>query len=196
MEDHRANVTGVDVNGAYPQMVTLLKTYFPKIRRIGTLYSPAETNMVVAKDMLEEAAKKAGLELVAVPVNASTEVADSALALTGRGVDAIVQVAGNITGVSFGAILQAANKAKVPTFAFTKPQALAGAPISLARDYEESGRMAAQLVARIMRGEDPKSIPFQAVNTTTLFVNLDGARAINFQIPAELVKRADQVLGQ
>ncbi|MEQ1884088.1 MAG: ABC transporter substrate-binding protein [Bryobacteraceae bacterium] len=194
--DHRKNFTGVDVMGAYPEMVTLIKTNFPKIKRIGTLYSPAEANMIAAMELLEDAAKKAGIEVVGVPVNASTEVSDAALALTAKGVDAIVQVAGNITAISFGSILQAANKAKVPTFAFTKPQALAGAPVTLARDYEESGRLTAAIIARIMRGENPQSIPIQMLNEDRLMVNMEGARAIGLEIPDALAKRADQVIGQ
>jgi ABC-type uncharacterized transport system substrate-binding protein len=195
-DDHRPNVTGVEVMGAYPEMIKLLQESFPGIRKIGTLYSPAEINMVAAKELLEAEAKKANIEVIAVPVNTSTDVADAALALTGRGIQAVVQVAGNISAISFGAILQAANKAKIPAFAFTQPQALAGAPVTLARDYEEGGRMAALLAARIMRGENPKNIPFQGLVGNKFIINLEGARAINFNIPPALLKRADRVIGQ
>lgn len=195
-EDHRANVTGVEVMGAYPEVIKMIHDDFPNIRRIGTLYVPAEVNMVAAKEMLETEARKAGIEVVSIPVAASTDVADAALALTGRGIQAIVQIAGNITSISFGTILQAANKAKLPTFAFSGPQALAGAPITLARDYEEGGRMAAQLAARIMHGENPKSIPFESLATDKFIINLDGARAANFTVPPALLHRADRVIGQ
>lgn len=195
-ENHRANITGIEVMGPYEEMIQLMHEHFPSVRRIGTLYVPAESNMVASKDLLEEAAKKVGMEVVAIPINSSTDVADAALALTGRGVDAIVQIGGNITAVSFGAILQASNKAKVPVFAFTRPQALAGAVVSMSRDLEESGRMTATMVARIMRGENPKNIPIRLIEKTTLYVNLDGARAINFNVPPALTKRADQVIGR
>ncbi len=194
-EDHRVNVTGVDVISAYQEMVDLIGTHFPHWRRVGTLYSPAEINMVVQKELIEESFRKAGIELISVPVNTSTEVADAALALTAKGLDAIVQIPGNLTAISFGAILKAAVKAKLAAFAFTGPQAMAGAPVSLARDYEESGRLAAQMVARIMRGADPKNIPIEQVMGATLYVNRTGARAANLQIPPALLKRADRVIG-
>ena len=195
-EDHRANFTGVDVIGPYPEIIGLLREHFPSVRRIGTLFVPAESNMAASKDLLEAAAKKAGMELISTSVNTSADVADAALALTTRGIDAVVQIGGNITAVSFGAILQAANKAKLPVFAFTKPQAQAGAVVSLARDLEDGGRMTAAMVARIMRGESPRRIPIRLIDRTTLYVNLDGARAADFAVPAALIQRADQVIGQ
>jgi ABC-type uncharacterized transport system substrate-binding protein len=195
-EDHRPNFTGVDMLGPYTEMMALIKEFFPSIHRIGTLYSPAEINMVISKSMFEDAARQAGLEVVAVPVNSSTDVLDAALALTSRKIDAICQIQGNLPAVSFGGILQAANKAKLPLFAFTGPQAKAGAAVSVARDYAESGRMTAHLLARVMRGENPRSIPLQTVTAKKLLVNLDGARAGGIKIPDALVKRADEVIGK
>jgi ABC-type uncharacterized transport system substrate-binding protein len=195
-EDHRPNFTGVDMLGPYAEMMAVIKEFFPSIHRIGTLHAPAEVNMVISKTMYEDAAKKAGLEVVAVPVNSSTDVLDAALALTSRKIDAICQIQGNLPAVSFGGILQAANKAKLPLFAFTGPQAKAGAAVSVARDYVESGRMTAHLLARVMRGENPRSIPLQTVTAKKLLVNLDGARAGGIKIPDALVKRADEVIGK
>ena len=195
-EDHRPNFTGVDMLGPYAEMMAVIKEFFPSIHRIGTLYAPAEVNMVISKTMYEDAAKKAGLEVVAVPVNSSTDVLDAALALTSRKIDAICQIQGNLPAVSFGGILQAANKAKLPLFAFTGPQAKAGAAVSVARDCVESGRMTAHLLARVMRGENPRSIPLQTVTAKKLLVNLDGARAGGIKIPDALVKRADEVIGK
>lgn len=195
-EDHRTNFTGIDVMGPYPEIVQLLHEHFPSIRRVGTLFVPAESNMVASKELLEQSARKAGIEVISTAINSSADVADAALALTTRGIDAVVQIGGNVTAVSFGAILQASNKAKLPVFAFTRPQALAGAAVSLSRDLEEGGKMTAAMVARIMRGENPKNIPIRLIDKVTLYVNLEAARAVNFTVPAALIQRADQVIGK
>jgi ABC-type uncharacterized transport system substrate-binding protein len=195
-EDHRPNFTGVDMLGAYPEMMALIKEHFPSIRRVGTLYAPAEVNMVTSKTMFEDAAKKAGIEVVAIPVNSSTDVLDAALALTSRNIDAICQLQGNLTAVSFSGIVQAANKARLPLLSFTAPAAKAGAMVSVARDYTEAGKMAAHLMARVMRGEDPRSIPIETVTAHQLIVNLNAARASHFKIPEPLVNRADEVIGE
>src|SRR5438128_2582118 len=58
--DHAPNITGVSLLPANDEALSILKTHFPSIRRLGTLYCPAETNMVFAKNSLDEAARRAG----------------------------------------------------------------------------------------------------------------------------------------
>ena len=48
----------------------------------------------------------------------------------------------------------------------------------------------------LFRSENPQSIPIQSLNEDRLMINMDGARAIGFEIPEALSKRADQVVGQ
>jgi putative ABC transport system substrate-binding protein len=66
--------------------------------------------------------------------------------------------------------------------------------VVVARDYQDSGRLAAQLAARIMRGEDPKHIPLQDFGGTNLIVNLDAARALDITLPPALVRSANEVI--
>ena len=88
-----------------------------------------------------------------------------------------------------------ARRARVPIFAFQKSQAIGGAMVVVARDYIDSGRHAAFLAARIMRGENPKNIPLEDFGKTNLVVNLDAARALDLTLPPALVRSAKVVLG-
>jgi putative ABC transport system substrate-binding protein len=195
-EDHLPNVTGISIVGAYGDMISLLRQCLPSARRIGTLFVPAEVNMVFNKDQLVEAAGKTGIEVVPVAVSTSSEIPDAALALMSRNIDALCQIPGNLTAGAFGGIAQAARKAKLPIFAFQKVQAREGAVITLARDYHDAGRGAAFLAARIMRGEKPASIPLQSLNKTNLIINLEAARASGLSVPPSLLSKADEVIGR
>ena len=90
-----------------------LRQCLPKVKRIGTLFVPAEVNSVFYKDELLKAAKQLGLEVELVGVSSSGEVADAALALCGRNVDAICQISDNLTGASFASISQAARRSRI-----------------------------------------------------------------------------------
>jgi ABC-type uncharacterized transport system substrate-binding protein len=192
-EDHLPNVTGVSVVGAYREMIPIVRQCMPSARRIGTLFVPSEVNMVFNKEELAHEAKKAGLELVAVGVATSTEVSDAALALVGRRVDALCQIAGNLTAASFGGIAQAARRARVPVFAFQQAQVREGAAVVLARDYFDAGRDAAALAARVIRGENPAAMPFQPFSKTKLIVNAEVAGALGLRVPEPLLARAEVV---
>jgi ABC-type uncharacterized transport system substrate-binding protein len=194
--DHLPNVTGVYLVPPFPEMLALIRQALPSVRTIGTLYVPAETNSVFMRDRMEEAVAKAGLELISVPANTSSEVPDAALALASKQIDVICQLPGNLTAASFPSIAQAAQRARVPVFAFQTSQAHGGATVVVARDYHESGRLAAALAVRVMRGERPAALPFQSTANTRLIVNLDAARRIGFTLPLAVVQRAAEVIGR
>jgi ABC-type uncharacterized transport system substrate-binding protein len=192
--DHLPNVTGVSLLPANDDAFAIMRKHFPRIRRVGTLYCPAETNMVIGKGDMDAAAKRNGYEVVYVAAETATDVPDAAAALMSRDIDAVLQLPGNLTAAAFGTIGEAARRAQLPVFAFQKSQAN-GAMIVLARDYRESGRRAAHLAARVMRGENPKTIPLEDFSSTRLMVNLDSARALNITIPSVLVNSAAETIG-
>jgi ABC-type uncharacterized transport system substrate-binding protein len=194
--DHAPNVTGVSLLPANDEALSILRTHFPSVRKLGTLYCPAETNMVNYKIVLDEAAKRAGFELVYVAADTATDVPDAAAALMSRDIDAVLQIPGNLTASAFGSISEASRRAQVPIFAFQKSQAIGGAMVVVARDYRDSGRHAAHLAARIIRGENPKHIPLEDFGETNLVVNLDAARALNITLPPALVRSAKEVIGE
>ena len=194
--DHLPNVTGVNLTPASEEMLVLIRTWFPGIRRVGTLFVPSEANMVYQLDEFTRTAQKHRIEVVSLPVTAATDVPDAAAALTSRHIDAICQIPGNLTASAFGSIAHAAINARLPVFAFQRQQAADGALVVLARDYEEAGRQSAALAARVMRGEDPSQIPLEWFSKTSLVVNLDAARELGIQLPAELVRAANDVPGK
>ena len=45
-------MTGIYLLGAYDQMLPMIRAYMPKARVLGTVYVPAEVNMVYQQDLL------------------------------------------------------------------------------------------------------------------------------------------------
>jgi ABC-type uncharacterized transport system substrate-binding protein len=195
LEDHAPNVTGIEMMGAYDEMLTLMREFLPSVRTVGTLFVPAEVNMVLNKDRLASEAKEVGIEVTAVAVSTSTEVSDAALAMVSRNIDAVCQIAGNLTAASFGGIAEAARKAKLPVFAFQKSQARGGAAVTLARDYYDAGWAAGLFAVRIIRGENPAKIPIESFTKTTLVINPAAARAVGLNIPPSVMKRNPEMIG-
>jgi ABC-type uncharacterized transport system substrate-binding protein len=65
--DHLPNVAGVYTLGPFAEMADLLKTHFPRIRRVGTLFCPSEANAVANLDVFTREAAKGGILVEAVP---------------------------------------------------------------------------------------------------------------------------------
>jgi ABC-type uncharacterized transport system substrate-binding protein len=190
---HAPNVTGVYLAGAYGQMVPLIRKYLPTAKTLGTVYVPAEANMVSQKPLLEQAARENGFELKAVAANTTAEVADATLALLSAHVDAICQIPGNLTAAAFPSIAQHAVRAKVPIFAFQSAQ-VDQSVLTLARDYSESGRLAGQMAARVMRGESPAQMPLQAVSSILVIVNEKAGAAAGLVTPPDVRAKAQKTI--
>jgi putative ABC transport system substrate-binding protein len=147
---------------------------------------------VTNRDDLVRLAGQQGIEVVSVAANTAPEIADAALALANEDIDAVVQVAGNLTSAGFTSLTQATRRVKLPLFGALSSDAASGAQVVVARDYYEGGREAALLAARIMRGEDPAGIPLQPLTASKLLVNEDAARAIGMRIPESVLGRAQK----
>jgi ABC-type uncharacterized transport system substrate-binding protein len=192
--DHVPNVTGVYLIGAYKQMMPLVRELKPKARLLGTIYVPAEINMVVQLAVMDRAVRDAGMELKAIAANSPSEVQEAALALVASRVDAICQLPGNLTAAAFPGIAQAARRARVPMFVYQTSQARAGAVLAVARDYYESGRESGKMAARVLRGESPAKIPFIGFSGTKLLVNPVAAQEADLVIPPSILAKADEVI--
>lgn len=191
---HRPNVTGVYMLPAYDAMLPLIRSYLPNVRVLGTVYVPAEVNMVSQLKVMEKAVKAAGMELKVMAANSSADVGDAAMALVASHVDAICQLPGNLTAAAFPSISLVSRQSRVPVFAFQSSQVRAGAVLAVARDYHASGADAAKLAARIMRGESPAAIPLISFAKTRLVVNPGAARALGLEPPALVMQRADEIV--
>jgi ABC-type uncharacterized transport system substrate-binding protein len=182
--------------GAYAEMLPIIKAFRPGTRVLGTVYVPAEINMVTQLDQMRQIAKAAGMEVKAVAANSPAEVGDATLALIANGIDVICQIPGNLTAAAFPSMAQAARQGRTPVFAFQSSQVRAGAVLAVSRDYHDSGHRAAALAARIMRGESPADMPFEGFAGTKLLVNVDAAKATGLTVPPDILARADEVIGQ
>ena len=69
-----------------------------------------------------------------------------------------------------------------------------GALASYGPDFHESGRQAARLVDKILKGANPAEIPVE-VNTKIEFaINLKVAKALGLTIAPEVLYRADRII--
>jgi ABC-type uncharacterized transport system substrate-binding protein len=195
-QDHVPNITGVATGADYGRVLDVAKACVPGLSRVGTLFVPAEANCLYSKNRLDEEAKKRGLEVIALPVADSADVATAAQALTHRSVDAVCQLPSNLTASAFASIARGVNPSKIPLFSYISRDAKMGSLATVARDYEEAGADTARLAARVMRGEDPAAIPIQPVSKSVVVVNLDEARRCGVKVPDALLKEAVEVVGR
>ncbi|MBN1769442.1 MAG: ABC transporter substrate-binding protein [Prolixibacteraceae bacterium] len=187
--DHHPNLTGVSTMSNFDGMVTLVKESMPNATTIGTIYTPGEINSVAYKERLEKAASDQGLNLIAVPANSATEVADAALSIANRGIDAFTQISDNLTASSGSSIIKVAYDNNIPYFAFISEQVDAGAIAAIASDYYYAGVDATTLALKVLSGTPPGDIPYQFVSQSKVKINSEAADFFNVSIPEKYIQQ-------
>jgi ABC-type uncharacterized transport system substrate-binding protein len=192
--DHLPNVTGVYTVGPYAEMAELLARHFPSWKRIGTLFTPAEVNSGFNRELLVTSCQERGIAVESIAANSPGELADAALALAARPIDAIVQIGDNLSFGGFPAIARAGQRSGKPVVSFTTASVEQGAAFALTVDFHQAGRDAAAKAAQVMRGTPPGDIPFTTPSRKELVVSETNARTFGLTLPPALIQRADRIV--
>ena len=195
--DHLPTVTGVPSASPYEEMLAVTREVASRTSSASArCWCRRRRTRSTTSRSSRSSSRQQGIELVKIAVNSITEVPDAATTLASRDLDAIVQVASNLTTSSFASLSRAADSARMPLFGGLSGDLDNGAAVVIARDYHDAGMRAAALAIRILNGESPAGIPFQPLDTSLLQVNLDAARAQGLSLPPALVARAQRVIGK
>ncbi len=189
-EHHHANITGISTYGDFKGGLDCFMKIMPGLKRIGTLYTPGETNSVNNLKAFTEFATSKNIEVITVPISNSSDVADAAIALTSKRLDAVCQIIDNLTSSSFSSIYKAAYDKRLPIFGFVSDQVNKGAIAGVSRDYIQGGKDAVHMAVRILRGENPADIPFRFVRHSLVYVNPASAAYFKVSIPPEVLQHA------
>jgi len=188
-DDHVAGITGVSTMSDFDGMVDMILSLQPAIRRIGTVFAPAEVNSVAYKEGLEKAAKKRGIELVTAAASTATEVTDAAVSLTSKKIGAVCQISDNLTASCISAIIKAAENGRIPMYGFVTKLMGQGVMAVVARDYHQAGYDAGVMVKKVLDGTPAGEIPFQLVTKTIFEVNVTIAAKYKITIPDGLSEK-------
>ena len=189
------NITGVtnqDLDLA-PKRLEVFREIVPGLKRVLFPYDPTEAFSVAEAKVYRDAARRLGMVLVEKPVR-SQEEAQATLGQIRKGeVDGILgprSLSWNIPGF----VLEATSERAIPTmFPDTWYVEHKGGLASYGPDFYASGRQAARLVDKIIKGANPAGIPVE-VNTKLEFaISLKVARTLGLTIAPEVLFRAERV---
>lgn len=161
----RQNLTGVFDDPPIGQLLDLAERREGTLRRVGTIWNPAEPNSEISVKRLRDACQQRGLELIERNASSTNELRDVASAVFQNGVDILVISADNTTSSGFPVIEAVARRDGVPVYC-TEPDLVAsGAAGAIGVDYYEWGRQSGLMAARILAGQDPATIPPEPVSS-------------------------------
>lgn len=190
------NITGVTDMELHlgPKRLQVFKEMLPHLQRVLFPYDAAEGYAVAMSNVYREAARKLGIKLV-VQALQTQEAARVALSQIRKGeVDGILapwSLSLNIPGL----ILDVAVQQGIPTmFSASFFPEQRGGLASYAPDTYETGKQAARLVDKILKGADPAGIPVEVNAKIEFVINLKAATALGLTIAPEVLFQADKLI--
>jgi len=184
--EHLPKLTGI---GSFPpveEMLTITRKVLPGIKTIGTLYNPSEANSVKVAEVMRETCRKAGITFEEVPISTTAEAVQGAQAIVARRVQAIVSVGDNTMYQALDGISKVAEDADIPLI-LDQPEFIGhDALMVVGVDYKESGRAAAEPLARLLTGANPATIPFRNVSKKSILLNETSAKRLGIVFPDEV----------
>jgi ABC-type uncharacterized transport system substrate-binding protein len=190
--DHLPRVTGV---GSFPPVqdtVDTIKRLVPGVRSVGTLYNTSEANSVKVMSVARPIFQQRGIQLQEIAITGTSEIFQAAQVLTHRDVQALWVTGDNTALQGFDAIAKAARDAKLPLVINDPEFVQKGALAAVGIGWYETGKAASKVLARVLRGEQPRNIPFEDVAVKKLVLNQKVATALGITFPADMIQSASQ----
>jgi putative ABC transport system substrate-binding protein len=193
------NVTGISLLS--PELdgkrQDILIAAVPNARRIAAMADSAATPPYHL-EMLRHGARSRGVELLVFGVSGPEEIASAIDAARSSGCEAANFLATPLFSVagsrSNRIVMERILTLRLPAIFQWPETAEAGALLAYGPRLTDMYRRRTQIAIKILRGAKPADIPVEQPSRFELVINLQAAKAIDHEVPAGLVLRADKVI--
>jgi len=182
-ENPGGNVTGTtDTHpDAIPNTVKFMTENFD-VKNIGTIYNAGEQNSVAQINIIKDALKGSGVNLVEKSVSTSADVKQAAESLVGS-VDAIYIITDNTVVSALESVISVSQDNDIPLFVGELDSVRKGGFAGYGFDYYDIGYEAGLMAAQILKGEKkPSELPVQYPQNLKLLINKNAAAEMGVEI--------------
>jgi putative ABC transport system substrate-binding protein len=188
-----ANMTGTLLEVPVDRQLKVLRTFLPTLRRLGTLYDPAQTSSRV-----KEAGRQATIndfQLKRIPVENEKDVPQQLRTLLSDNIEVLWLMPDStvVTNESVRFILESSLAQQVPVIGFSPEFTRLGALLSMSVSYGDVGRETGLLARRILDGERLMPLNPVPIERLKITVNLKTARFLGITFPKELMSLIDEI---
>ena len=174
------------------QHLEAIRRVFPRARRVGVVYDPAQSGGYV-----REAASEAGLGLTLATreIGRPAELARRLEELRGQAdVLWLLPDPTVLQGANLDALLLASFESRIPLYAFARKYVELGAVAAAHLDPAAMGEQAAAMLAAVNHVPSPAAVRWRYATGTRLVVNQKVARKMGIELDPALLREADDVI--
>ena len=170
-----------------------MREVVPNLARFAVLGNVGIPQVVLEMREVAAAAKKFGLQVVPLEIHRAEDIPTAFESLKFRA-QALYICIDPLTNADQATINKWALDARMPTMHDFRGIVESGGLMSYGPNFSDQFRRVAELVDKILRGDNPGDIPIEQADKFELVVNLKAARVIGLTIPETFLARADEVI--
>jgi putative tryptophan/tyrosine transport system substrate-binding protein len=171
----------------------VFKEMLPGLTKVLFPYDTADAFSVAQEKIFRDSAARLKMTLIEKTVHSQAEAHAVFADIKKSDVHGIVvprSLSFNIPGLA----VEATSRQRIATMFFGPWYVEQGGLASYGPDFYESGRQAARLVDKILKGTNPRDIPVEVNNHIEFVVNLKAATALGIKILPEALYKATRVI--
>jgi putative ABC transport system substrate-binding protein len=190
------NITGVSMvlTELAAMALQIFKDAAPSANQIGVLWNPTTPSHAVVLKEVERAGKSLGVQLLSMPIESVADFDRVFSQMARDGADGFLVPGSPLTNIHRTPLVDLELKYRLPGIFGNKANAEAGGLMSYGADFGYMYRRAALYVGKILKGENPANLPVEQASKYELVINVKTAKALGFEIPPQLLARADEVI--
>ena len=191
-----ANITGLanQASDLGPKQLEFLLGMIPKLSHVAMLVNRDSPITAVLLRTVQDAAQKAGIEVVPFDASNAKEIVAGFSGMTKVRAGALIVAADALYVEQRQQIADLALKHRLPCVSPYKELTEAGGLASYGTSRAASYRRIASFVDRILKGAKPGDLPVEQPTTFELVINRKTATALGLTIPQSVLLRADRVI--
>jgi putative ABC transport system substrate-binding protein len=190
------NVTGLTymLPDLGSKQIGLLHQVVPSARRVALLANPNNAGTAPWLQSAADAAQRLGLELIVVDVVARQDFEPAFARIEQSQAEALLVGGEPLTLSNREAVIAFAARRRLPTLYTLGDFVRDGGLMSYSTNLNQQFPRAADYVDKILKGASPAELPVEQPVGFEMLVNLKTARALNLELPPNLLAVADEVI--
>jgi ABC-type uncharacterized transport system substrate-binding protein len=172
-DEHPEHLVGIGTFQPVEKAFEIAKQMNPDLKKVGTVWCTSEVCSEACVLLARSKCKELGIELIEMSVESATQVLETAMSLTMRGVEALWLGGDNVVESGIDQLINAATKAEIPLFTNNPYKVYGNALFGLGAEYYDVGTTTGNLAADIIQGKSTTEIGVSNVVPNKLNLNPD-----------------------
>jgi putative ABC transport system substrate-binding protein len=181
------NATGISSKVPLGPTIEKLKI-ISGIKKLGVIFNKSEKDTILQVREIKKLERSMGLQVVLMDAKQKQYSAGAS------GVDAFLVTTSSLAMKNVSDIAAAARGAKIASAAIIGGGEEKGIIITTAADPKEQGKAIAEMVLKVLGGENAGNIPLKSPKKIILTINLKEANSIGLNVPGSILGSATRVI--